>query len=379
MRREVKGQLEFGIGEANALEPYSQREPEPETTPYRAEILITFSALEKTIFEDINREATHGLITKNHVVGSAIDHALVPANFIWRYRSNYCFPPQLYSDWNLNEVFARFYPTGWDYRKFLDLLEKHRPNFQRNFNPANLALEKRNIKRNLDPLWEEVAKSFELDQLSAQGTMRLTRTSLQATDQAASGETIGQIGARIVRDMFDYLVDDDQDYTYVARPDCLLAWEENGTKYHIQVQPDYIKRLREKRKSTKSRNIVTKRIVGDFKDSDVKDLSRTDTPLGQSMLVYNWLMSEVGTRFKQTQLQWVRSADGRARRVFLIDTSSEPRVPQEQAQSALEFLQADGRDIFTPMPSLDDQSRQHAQEIFRRALAASQHSRLSSP
>lgn len=351
------------------------REREP-----RIHRLITLSDIETIIYRRIAKVEPNGQISAAAAVGGAIDHFLIPANFIYRYRDDYCFPPELHPDWDLQSVFARFYPTGYRFGEILEILEKHRPRFceQNPLNPANLALERRNIKRKLVPVWQEIAKRFKIDFFNLQGVMDIERNSLIFGGRTASEEDIAQITGRIIHNRFDDLVDDDKDYTYIARPDCLLAYESNGQTFHIQVEPDYIKRLRERRKTVKKRHIVTKRIVGDFKDSDKRDLTDFSTPYGKTMLVYNWLLSQIGERFKWNQLTFVRLNNRQKRRVFLIPQEVGKQIDSGSVQTALEFLRADGSEIFSPMPQLSEDLRDMAKTTLDQALLLSQKPVLAS-
>lgn len=346
----------------------------------RIQSLITLSNIETIIYSQILKVEPRNTISAAVAVGRAIDWFLVPANFIYRYRDNYCFPPELYPDWDLRSVFANFYPTGYDYGKILAILEKHRPNFwdeQPPFNSANLALERRNIKEKLIPVWEEIARKFKIDSFNLQGVMKIEGDLLLPTLRTASGETIAAIGIRIVKDRFDALVDDDKNYTYIAKPDCLLVYELGGQIFHIQVQPDYIKSLRGERKTVAKRQIVTKRIVGDFKDSDKRDPRDLSTPFGKTMLVYNWLLSQIGERFKRNPPTWVRLANGQRRKVFLIPQYVKRPLPADSVQAALEFLREEGDEIFFPLPQLSEDLGNLAKDILEQALLLSQKSKLT--
>lgn len=372
MRRIEAGQLEFGVGLENSLMmlPGPIRPVFPERE-YRVDSLITLSDIEKIIYRDIEGIKPKNALDAGVAIGSAIDWALVPANFIYRYRDDYCFPEYLYPNWDLETVFSRFYPTGWDFQEFLTILQSHRQYFYQTLSPANSALEIRNIKRGLIPIWQEVAKKFELDRLHLQGATDIQGNHILPSGKTASPQTVLEIGQRIVRERFDTLTDDDKNYTYIAKPDCLLTYDLEGQTYHIQVQPDYIKRLRERRKSVKKRQVVIKRIVGDFKDSDRRDLEDYDTAYGKTMLVYNFLLLQIGEKFKQNQLTYVRLANRQVRRVFLIPQEIAKPTPRNQVQTALEFLQEEGDEIFTPMPTLTEEHTRLAREIFEKSLLIS--------
>ena len=371
-RREAPPQAEFDIGADNSFAPMTQVATSPEQEQ-RVQGLISFSDIEKIIYRDIEKVPLRNTFDVSAVVGAGIDWFLVPANFIYRFRDDYCFPEELYPEWNVKDVLSKFYPTGFGFDKYLDILQRHRGKFQGKNNPlypANLALERRNIKRALIPLWEEIAKDFKLDSLEIQQIMVNQGGLLLPSGKPATTETVGQIGQRIVRERFDALVDDDKDYTYIAKPRCLISFVIDGNTFNVQVEPDYIKRKREKRKSTIKRQIVAKRIVGDFKDSYGRDLTDYTTAFGKTMLVYNFLLRKIGQRFVE-KVTWIKLLNGQRRRVFVIRERVSKPVPADRVETALEFLQEESGDIFSPMPRLSQEEETMAKNLLEQALRKS--------
>lgn len=360
--------------------PIGETAKRPESI-YLAQNLITFSQLERIIYRQASQRELTSVFEAQTAIGSAIDYFLVLANFIYRYRGGYCAKPDDlrnpgFPDDKLTNTFSQFYPTGWEMKKMLNLLFKHRSRFfmfagKTDFKPEELVFTKTGIRQALIPLWEEAARKFQLDALQVQNVMGLQDQSLVPSQKTASSESTSLIATRIISERFDALVDDDKDYSYIAKPDCLLVYDLNGETFHIQVQPDYIKRLREERKTTKARHIVAKRIIGDFKDSKRQILDRT-TAYGQAMHLYNWLFSQIGQRFKQDQLKWVRLPDRQVRRVFLIPQTVARPIEETRAQPVLEFLQEEEGSVFTPMPILSDEDSQHAKNILEQTLRTSQ-------
>jgi len=393
MRRKETGQLEFAIGPENSF--WQVAPPDQPVTPekeFKIDSLITLSEIEKIIYRDIEGVRPRNVVDASLAVGRAIDFFLVPTNFIYRFRSNYCFPPEDYPSWDLKTVFANFYPTGWRSEEILEILKNHRKRFcyeNRPLRPGNSNLEKRMIKERLVPVWEEVAKKFRLDFFHLQQIATFRGDLLVASGQAASQETIADIGRRIVEERFYRLIDDDLNYSYLAKPDCLLVYQLDGQTFYIQVQPDYIKRLQERKKSVQKRldqqgregkaeRIVASRIIGDYKDSDRKDLSDFSTPFGKTMLVYNWLLSQIGQRFKQVGPTLITLPNRQKRRVFIIPAEVLKPIPAHRVQTALEFLQARGSQIFTPMPRLTAENEELARKTFEEALAISRRSKITS-
>jgi len=371
MARVDAPQLAFVVGPENtwhAPEPVGQ--PLPVETEHRISSLVTFSQIEKIIYRDIENVEPKDLFSSSAAVGAAIDQFLVPANFIYRYRADYCFPPELYPEWNLDEVFARYYPTGWGYQNILDLLKKHRANFtdrHNPLNPQNPNLERDNVKKRLLPLWTEVAKGFNLEGLSIQNVMAQENSALVASAKTASSETVAKIAQRVVTERFESLVDDDKDYTFIAKPDCLLVFEVDDQPTYLHIQPDFLKRQRE-RKSTAKRRIVTVRKIGDFKDSDKKDIANYSTAYGKTMLVYNWLLLQIGQKLKQNQLDWVKLASGHKRRVFVIPQEVKNPIPAGNVQTSLEFLQEEVGLLSYTMPTLSTKDQELAQSILEQAI-----------
>jgi len=371
MKRREAPQMGFDIGIDNSFAAMTQAATSPEQEQ-RVQGLISFSDIERIIYRDIEKVPPRNTFDISAVIGEAIDRFLVPGKFIDHFRADYCFPEELYPDWNIKDVFSRFYPTGYDRDKYLELLKNHRKRFIQSgpLRPANSALERRNIKRALIPLWEEIAKEFKIDSLEVQQIMASQGDFLLSSGKPATTETIGQIGQRIVRDRFDALVKDDRDYTYIAKPRCLISFEVDGNTFNVQVEPDYIKRKREKRKSTIKRQIVAKRIVGDFKDSDRCDLTDYTTAFGKTMLVYNFLLRQIGQRFVE-KVTWIRLPNRQLRRVFVILEKVSKPVPADRVQTALEFLQEESGEIFTPMPKLSQEEEIMAKDLLEQALRKS--------
>ncbi|OGH21299.1 MAG: hypothetical protein A2958_00675 [Candidatus Levybacteria bacterium RIFCSPLOWO2_01_FULL_38_13] len=377
MQSKEAPQMEFDIGKGNSFAIMTQAATSPEQEQ-RVQGLISFSDIERMIYRHIEKVPPRNTFDVSAVIGAGIDWFLVPANFIYRYRDDYCFDPdRFYTEWNLQTVFSRFYPTGFGFDEYLELFKNHRKRFIQSdpLKPANFALERRNIKRAMIPLWEEIAKKFKIDSLEVQEIMENAKGVVLPSGRTASAETVGQIGQRIVRERFDALVDDDKDYTYIAKPRCLLSFEVDGITFQVQVEPDYIKRKREKRKSTIKRQVVAKRIVGDFKDSDRHNLTDYTTAFGKTMLVYNFLLRQIGQRFVE-KVTWVKLPNGQRRRVFIIrDRVSKP-VPSDRVETALEFLQEESGDIFTLMPRLSEKEEAMARNLLEQALQISRQVRI---
>ena len=370
------GQLAFAIGPEEILTPIvGPDKPVVPEKELRVDRLITLSDIETIIYRHIIRVEPRNLISASQTIGSAIDQFLIPAEFIYRMRGGYCFTDQ---EWDLEKVFTSFYPTGWGHSRILELLAKYRSRFIWEPPEQEPAVTRQAVKSRIPPLWEDIAKEFKLDTLNLQAAMTQEGNLLLPSGQTASEETIREIGQRIVNERFDFLVRDDPDYTYIARPDCLIPYELDGQTFFVQVQPDYIKRQREDRKSTRARHIVTKRIVGDYKDSDRQDLFDSESPFGQTMLVYNWLLAQIAQKFRwpRSQPVRVRTLDRRVRRVFSIPEVVKRPLSQEQIQTAIEFLKADGAQMFQPMPTLTPQDQERAKEIFEEALRISQGVRI---
>lgn len=377
MRRKEAPQMEFDIvGADNSFAAMIQVATSPEQEQ-KVQGLISFSDIEKIIYRDIEKVPPRNTFDISAVIGAGIDRFLVPAHFINRFRDDYCFPEELYPDWNIKDVFSKFYPTGFGFDEYLELLKRHRKRFIQSdpLKPANSALERRNIKRALIPLWEEIAKEFKIDSFEIQQIMANQGGFLLSSGKPATTETVGQIGQRIVRERFDALVDDDKDYIYIAKPRCLISFEVDGITFNAQIEPDYIKRKREKRKSTIKRQVVVKRIVGDFKDSQRRDLTDYTTAFGKTMLVYNFLLGQIGQRFVE-KVTWIRLPNRQLRRVFVIRERVSRPVPADRVQTALEFLQEESGEIFTPMPKLSQEEETMAKDLLEQTLRKSRQIKL---
>ena len=374
-KRPYAGQLDYYIGPDNtfrAIPPFGEpTEPEKE---YKVERLVTFSDLEKEIYRSHKFEA-RDVVSRGAAVGAAIDWFLVPANFVYRHRDNYFFPEELYPDWDLETTFSNYYPTGYGWDDYLEILKWHRKKYvQENpLNPANLALERQNVKRTLFPLWNEAAKKFKVDVLSFQGMMVRSGNVLLPSGETVSAETVAQIGQRIVKEKFDALVDDDKDYSFFAKPGCMIPIGD----YHLWVEADFVKNLRTKRKSVRERikrgeklgkRIMAKRIIGDFKDSDWKDLEDLRGPFAESMFLYNSLLSIIVRKIKLNQVIWARFSNGQGRRTFIIHLDAPDVTPEGRTETSLTFLRESGEEMFAPMPRLSQEAQKRAKEILERNL-----------
>ena len=210
--------------------------------------------------------------------------------------------------------------------------------------------------------------------------------SLLPSDKRASGETVMDIAQRIVVERFDSLVSYDPNYSSIAKPDCLLFFVSGGQVFSVIVQPDSVGILRTKKKSVRERikkdqiprykRVVSKRIVLDAKDSQAKDFSDIETAYGKSMLVYNWLLSQIGQRLRMgpKDKQWITLPNNQKRQVFVIPP--EERFSAESVQTGLEFLREDADKMFVPMPTLSPEDKELAKSILEKVLLASQQSKL---
>ena len=390
MERISRAQLAFDEDpDHNWTAPEPAGEPPELERKLRPPRIITFSKIEKIIYEQNDVEPS-GPINASLAIGSAIDDFLVPAEFIYRERADYCFPPELYPEWNLQNVFSRYYPTGYRREKYLELLEYFRKDFTKKnpLRPGNSQLERGLIKERLIPLWNEVARGFKLDSLALQHVMDSDGNYLLPLGRRASEETVMHIAQRIVVERFDRLVEDDPNYTYFAKPDCLLTYIIDGCEYSILVQPDYVKKLDDKKKSVKQRikkgeipghkRVVTKRILGDLKDSTARDFSDPSTAYGKAMRVYSRFLKQIGQwiKFGPKDIQWLKFPDYRVKRAFIIPHDVEPRVPAESVETRLDFMREDGKNMSVPMPTLNHQDEKLARSILEEALLASQKSKL---
>lgn len=354
--------------------------PIPPEHDYVAGRLLTLSDIEKIIYQESGAEPK-GIIGASKTKGKAIDEFLDPAEFIWRYRADYCFPEGRFPDWELEKVYSAYHPTGYKNEKErrLNLLRIQRSNFNReNIPPQHSNLEMAWIKQHLPDLWDEVAKFFGIHGLNKQSVMVLDGESLIPSEEVAIPEDVLEIGRRIVSERFEALVDDDKDYTYIARPDCLFVYELDGIKYHIQVQPDFIKRRRVGRKTTKKREedaiksgqIVAKRILGDYKDALTIQLAGYTGPMGETMGIYKKFLKKIGRQQKETQLRWVKTQDG-LRRVYLIPQDAPNRFREDQVRTDLVFLHEEGGEMFTSMPEATLEDERRATENLENALRKS--------
>ena len=377
MPRKEAPQMEFDIGAENAFTVFTPIGPSNPEPVHRIQSLITFTDIRKAIYK-MDEVLPGDTFEVNATIGSAIDWFLVPAQFIYRFRDNYCFDPKrFYTNWNLETVFSNFYPTGWGREKYLSILEDRRKDFVENnpLYPANLALERRNIKRALIPVWKDVAKKFGIDSLEVQEIMENLHGVILPSGKPASIETVKEIGQRIVEKRFDALVEDDKDYTYIAKPRCLFLYEKDGETFPVEAEPDEIKFLRGKQKTTIKRQVVTARIVGDFKDSVRQDLTDYSTAFGKTMLVYNFLLGQIGQKFKR-KVTTFNLPNGHVRRFFVIKDKVSKPVPKDRVVTALECLQEEGENIFTPMPRLSKEDEELARSILEKAFLISRQVRI---
>jgi|SRR3989344_1715718 len=384
-REKAPPQTEFDIGMGNSFEAMPQSEKK-----YRIHRLITFSDIEKLIYKRHGIQS-RDIIGRGLAVGSAIDYFLIPANFIYRYRSKYCFPDSddPFDSWTMEDAFKKFYPTGYPSIKdeMLSLLEKHRRSFLGENNPLNPGkpvLEKRGIRERLFPLWVDVAKTFKVDALSLQRIMKKEEGGLVASEEAASSEGIMDIAQRIVSERFYSLIEDDKNYSYYAKPDFMIVYEFEGKTYHIQVQPDYIKRLREERPSVQKRikkgeklgkRIVAQRIVGDFKDTDKTELENGEGPFIEAMRLYYWLLSQVGQkgRLKTT---WVRLLSGQEKNAYIIPLDATNLVSANKIEVVLTLLKAERGSMDIPMPKVIPITEEKAKKTLEQALRKSREVRI---
>lgn len=357
----------------------------PKETTKRINRLITLSDIERGIYQRHGLEP-RDIVSRGLAVGSAIDYFLIPANFIYRYRTKYCFPDNHddFNSWDMVDAFRKFFPTGYpsERNKMIEFLEKYRDSFMGRNNPLKREdpiLEKRGIRDRLVPLWIDVAKAFKIDSLNQQGIMIKQNGNLVASEETASAESIMDIAQRIVTERFYSLIEDDQDYSYYAKPDFLIEYEFEGKIFHIQVQPDYVKRLREERKSVKERiakgeklgkRIVVQRIVGDFKDMDILELSEISGPLMETMLLYDSFLSEIGRRGRFHKTTKVKLLNGQKRKAYIIPLDATDVVPASKVEATLTLLKADRDSMDFPMPKITPQIKQRVREILDQSLKA---------
>lgn len=390
MERVSKAQLEFVLGAENTwTAPEPVGEPPELEKKLRPPRIITFSQIERIIYEQEGIES-QGVFNANLAIGTAVDYFLVPGEFVYRNRADYCFAPELYPEWDLDKVFGPYLPTAYLTRRaeYLDLLKRHRERFTEEppLRPKDPPLERWLIKKRLIPLWNEVAQKFKLPALALQHVMDQQGNFLLPSGHSASEETVKGIAQRIIVERFDSLVKDEPNYSYIAKPDFLINYIANGEEYSILVQPDYVKTLKTKKKSVKERTrkdqipryktLVAKRIVGDFKDSEIRDFFDPTGAYGKSMRLYNWLSYQVGQRFRRgpKDKKWITHQNDQGQYAFIIPL--EERFPAERVQTGLEFLRENADKMYVPMPALSPEDEALAKRDLDQALIASQQSKL---
>jgi len=392
MERIPKNQLAFvDVGNAwTAPEPVG--EPPELERKLRPPRIITFSRIEQIIYEQEGIE-TSGPISANTAIGSAIDYFLVPAQFIYRYRADYCFDPNdpTYDrEWDLANVLGMYYPTGHKRDEYLEILTYFRKDFikENPLRPGNSQLERGAIKKRLIPLWNEIAGNFKLDSFELQHVMDQRGNVLLPSGRKASEESIRDIAQRIVVERFDSLVEDDPNYSYFAKPDCLLSYNVDGVDFSILVQPDSVERLRETVKAVKrrlekgelkrSQTAVVKRIISDQKDTSVKDLSDPSTAYGKTMGIYQKLLRQIGRRIKLSpgNIKWINFPNDRVQRAFIIPSDSETSVPAESVETRIQFLRENATSMSIVMPEFNPETETRFDEILKDTLKRSTQSKL---
>ena len=390
MEKISRAQLAFDEDpDHNWTAPEPVGEPPELERKLRPPRIITFSQIERIIYKQ-NGAESKGIFHANLAIGTAFDYFIVPGEFIYGNRADYCFPPELYPEWDLHKVFGQHLPTAYPSRRadYLELLEHHRERFTEEspLRPEDSQLERWLIKQRLIPLWNEVGEKFELPALALQHIMDEDGNFLLPSGHAASQETIKDIARRIIVERFDNLVKDEPNYSYIAKPDFLITYIVGGEEYSILIQPDYVKTLKTNKKSVKKRerkdqiprykSVVAKRIVGDFKDSEIRDLFDLTTAYGKSMRLYNWLLTQIGQRLRMgpKYKKWITFPNYQGQYVFIVPP--EERFPAESIQTGLEFLREDADKMFVPMPALRPEDEELAKSILEKALLASQQSKL---
>src|SRR3990167_4218214 len=100
MGRIPEAQLGFTLGpENNWTAPEPVGEPPELERKLRPPRIITFSQIERIIYEKEGIES-RGVFNANLAIGTAIDHFLVPGEFIYGNRADYFLPPELYPEWD---------------------------------------------------------------------------------------------------------------------------------------------------------------------------------------------------------------------------------------------------------------------------------------
>ncbi|PJE57924.1 MAG: hypothetical protein COU81_03500 [Candidatus Portnoybacteria bacterium CG10_big_fil_rev_8_21_14_0_10_36_7] len=354
-------------GTAGTLPPDLVPSGKPERK-IRANSFITFSQLENLVAPS---DTGHLFFDARMQGGSAVDSLLVLAKFVFQNRGSYCKREEETPEWNLDDVFSGYIPTGQSASKLLGILYKSRPDFRAPKEGPTYA----HLKNKLLGLWPQVAKLHKLDTLSVQSIMAIQGSFFVPSDQTAIAEPLGQIAARVVTERFDDLVAH-SDYTHLARPDFGILYRHNGQTTLIQVQLDYYSRLKEEQQTTAQKHLLVKRRLGDYKDSEKKDLGDLNTAQGRRFLVYNWLASESLVRFRHI-ITWLQFPNGQKRPVFLIDPKSPPLHRKQDCEVAIEFIKEEGPKILTPMPKLSPEATEYAKDLISQAIAESKRNKLA--
>lgn len=334
----------------------------------RADSFITYSQLERMIAPE---EVGRLFFDARMQVGSAIDSFLLIAKFAFQNRGSYCKSEKETPDWNLDDVFSGYMPTAQGASKLIEILYRSRTNFKAPKEGPTYA----HLKSKLLELWPQVAKLHKLDTLSAQSTMATQADMFTQANQAAVTEPLEQIATRVITERFDELVAH-SDYTHLARPDFGILFRHNGQITIIQVQLDYYSRLKDEQQTTAQKHLLVKRRLGDYKDSERRNLDDPSTTQGKRYLVYNWLATEALTRFVH-KITWLKFPNGHVRPVFAIDLESPPKFPEQDCEVALEFIREEGSQILSPMPKLTSQEKDTARLLVESAVAESKRSKLA--
>lgn len=354
-------QLGYSIPKPETQNPkFRLRKPRTEVIesekPYRIDRIVSAT----DIISSFNEGGSSGsdIFSAAMILGNVMEDMAADAELIYRERAWYCQDPKENPEYSLRGILPYYFPTGKSFFRHLAILEKHRPSFIE-AQIGHRPFEREQIKKNLIPVLDEVAKNFRLPDLGYQSTIINEGGLLLPSGRTATSENIAAIARNLIGKKFDTLVADDPDYRKIFQPDFFIKFGMKGKTFHINVRPDFIEEIKGGQQTTQTKMkkglVVAKVLVGDFKNSERAMFEDPDSPIGRSVRLLRYFDEGIAQKYSPDLLRRKIRISGRSirdERGFVISKETPVTHQPEETGTVFICFKEDGEEMILEMPKL---------------------------
>ncbi|MEK7573301.1 MAG: hypothetical protein AAB531_02645 [Patescibacteria group bacterium] len=367
-------QMKFGVRKPDTTKakfslPKTPKEVHEHEGPYWLEGMVSLTEVVRSFSQ--GQEGSQDDIPGRLALGSAVGRIVMIGEMIYGERDWYCSDETEHPEKSVKKLLPDSYPTGGDFHDLRRFLEKFRPIFQK-AEEGHRPYEREEIKRKLHDVWVEIAANFDLGSYFRQSMMTNTNGIMLPSGKTATSEDVAMIAKRIIDERFDTLVMNDPDYYGVYQPGFAFRMLIEGKIRHLYARPDKIDVWKSYQATTQGREkkgqIVTKIMVGDFKNSRRELFENPNSPRGKAIRLTRMVNENIARKFDWNLLVRNSRTHGwsrKSQRVFLITSDTPDSFPPDQTGTRFICFNEEGEEMILEMPRLTTEEKELATQDLR--------------